>query len=262
MVVLGMGARVKNLCFHIRLLSHSHFNGKNNYFFGSFNFLRHLSRLTPSQGFGDKENSNRYVRKLFDLIKVGETVSLNELLRNIGSSGIRINDPRLVMVRKRAEEKRLSADLNKMDFETFKFIISGKEDLIKKAICDDFVIPDFGLFCKHLNDIYQECRTNSYGKMSHWPYPENTSQYFSYGISGSDYWGVSVCTVDGQRHDVGDFDVICPLHSCSWPFNYAFAIKRLGFGEVHRYNNCKTFQFSNCTKIRKCTLVLDLLIMN
>ena len=242
MVLLGTGALVKNLNFHIRLLSYSHFNGKGNNHFGSSNFIRSLSRLTPSQGFGfgDKEGcSNRYARKLFDLLKVGETVSLNELVTNIGSSGIRINDPRLVVIRERAEEKRLTTDLDKMDFETFKSIISGKEDLIHKAICDDFVIPDFSLFCKHLNDIYQECRTNSSGTVSHWPYPENTSQYFSYGINGSDYWGVSMCTVDGQRHDIGDFDVLCPLHSCSWPFNYAFAVKRLGFGEVHRYNSFK-----------------------
>lgn len=48
-------------------------------------------------------------------------------------------------------------------------------------------------------------------------------------------WGVSVCTIDGQRFSIGDVTVPFTLQSCSKPLTYAIALEQLGQEMVHRY---------------------------
>lgn len=50
-----------------------------------------------------------------------------------------------------------------------------------------------------------------------------------------DYWGVSICTIDGQRFSIGDVHVPFTLQSCSKPLTYAIALDQLGQDEVHKY---------------------------
>lgn len=50
-----------------------------------------------------------------------------------------------------------------------------------------------------------------------------------------EYWGVSVCTIDGQRFSIGDTSIPFTLQSCSKPLTYAIALERLGQEVVHQY---------------------------
>lgn len=50
-----------------------------------------------------------------------------------------------------------------------------------------------------------------------------------------EYWGVSVCTIDGQRFSIGDTSIPFTLQSCSKPLTYAIALDRLGQEVVHQY---------------------------
>lgn len=49
------------------------------------------------------------------------------------------------------------------------------------------------------------------------------------------YWGVSVCTIDGQRHSIGDTSIPFTLQSCAKPLTYALALDELGEDMVHAY---------------------------
>uniref|UniRef100_A0A8K9XZC2 glutaminase n=1 Tax=Oncorhynchus mykiss TaxID=8022 RepID=A0A8K9XZC2_ONCMY len=50
-----------------------------------------------------------------------------------------------------------------------------------------------------------------------------------------DLWAVSLCTVDGQRHTVGDTKVPFCLQSCVKPLKYAIAVHDHGTEYVHRF---------------------------
>lgn len=50
-----------------------------------------------------------------------------------------------------------------------------------------------------------------------------------------DFWGVSLCTIDGQRFSIGDVNEPFTLQSCSKPLTYAIALEELGQETVHQY---------------------------
>ncbi|XP_023819984.1 glutaminase kidney isoform, mitochondrial isoform X4 [Oryzias latipes] len=50
-----------------------------------------------------------------------------------------------------------------------------------------------------------------------------------------DLWAVALCTVDGQRHTVGDTKVPFCLQSCVKPLKYAIAVHDHGTDYVHRF---------------------------
>ena len=68
-----------------------------------------------------------------------------------------------------------------------------KEDfqIISKAFKNQFKIPKFGDFCSIIKDIYEECKEITEGNVASY-----IPQLASYDPN---YWGVSICTVDGQR---------------------------------------------------------------
>ena len=68
-----------------------------------------------------------------------------------------------------------------------------KEDfqIISKAFKNQFKIPKFGDFCSIIKDIYEECKEIKDGNVASY-----IPQLASYDPN---YWGVSICTVDGQR---------------------------------------------------------------
>ena len=50
-----------------------------------------------------------------------------------------------------------------------------------------------------------------------------------------DKWGMSVCTVDGQRFTLGDVNEPFTIQSCSKPFTYGINLDKLGQEVVDKY---------------------------
>ena len=50
-----------------------------------------------------------------------------------------------------------------------------------------------------------------------------------------DKWGMSVCTVDGQRFTLGDVNEPFTIQSCSKPFTYGINVDKLGQEVVDNY---------------------------
>lgn len=106
-------------------------------------------------------------------------------------------------------------------------VIAPNIVLISKAFRHQFVIPDFLNFTKDIEDIYWKCKSNADGKVA--AYIPQLSRV------NPDYWGVSVCTIDGQRFSIGDVSLPLTLQSCSKPLTYAIALEMLGQEVVHQY---------------------------
>lgn len=99
--------------------------------------------------------------------------------------------------------------------------------LIAKAFRQQFVIPDFSSFTKDIEEIYSKCKSNISGKIA--DYIPQLSRY------SPNFWGVSICTIDGQRFSIGDVDEPLTLQSCSKPLTYAIALEKLGPKVVHSF---------------------------
>ncbi|XP_039482276.1 glutaminase liver isoform, mitochondrial isoform X4 [Drosophila santomea] len=174
---------------------------------------------------------------LFDMFASEETglISMGKFLAGLKTTGIRRNDPRvrelmdnLKKVHKLNNyETGSSAETQHLNRETFKAVVAPNIVLIAKAFRQQFVIPDFTSFVKDIEDIYNRCKSNTLGKLA--DYIPQLARY------NPDSWGLSICTIDGQRFSIGDVDVPFTLQSCSKPLTYAIALEKLGPKVVHSY---------------------------
>ncbi|XP_032292091.1 glutaminase liver isoform, mitochondrial isoform X3 [Drosophila virilis] len=174
---------------------------------------------------------------LFDMFASEETglISMGKFLAGLKTTGIRRNDPRvrelmdnLKKVHKLNNyETGSSAETQHLNRETFKAVVSPNIVLIAKAFRQQFVIPDFSSFVKDIEDIYIRCKSNTEGKLA--DYIPQLARY------SPNFWGVSICTIDGQRFSIGDVEEPFTLQSCSKPLTYAIALEKLGPKVVHSF---------------------------
>ncbi|MGH0157450.1 UNVERIFIED_CONTAM: hypothetical protein FKN15_033715 [Acipenser sinensis] len=114
-----------------------------------------------------------------------------------------------------------------MDRYLFRKCVGSNIVLLTQAFRKKFVIPDFQTFSNHINQLYDSARKQNAGKVA--DYIPQLAKF------SPDLWGVSLCTVDGQRHSVGDTRLPFCLQSCVKPLEYAIAIHESGTERVHRY---------------------------
>ncbi|XP_057331345.1 glutaminase liver isoform, mitochondrial isoform X1 [Microplitis mediator] len=174
---------------------------------------------------------------LFDMFKNEETdlLSVGKFLAALRITGLRKNDPRLQELTDNLKSEHLktggaegvSHETQKLNREQFKRIVTPNIALISRAFRHQFVIPDWAGLTKHIEDFYWKCKTNTEGKVA--------SYIPQLARMNPEYWGVSVCTIDGQRFSIGDTTVPFTLQSCSKPLTYAIALESLGPQVVHQY---------------------------
>lgn len=88
-----------------------------------------------------------------------------------------------------------SPETLKLDRKVFKEVISPNIVLITRAFRSQFVIPDFQDFIKDIEEMYWSAKSNTDGKVA--------SYIPQLARASSENWGVSVCTIDGQRFSIG-----------------------------------------------------------
>jgi len=189
-----------------------------------------VSRLTDDSNVCDF-NYRTFEVQLFEALSDGQdSVSLSRLLREIRNAGLKRNDPRLAESMQKIENLMTNVpetgDIN-LSLTDLKDVIKDNIVLMRKALFRDFVIPEFSEFCAAIDDIYWKCRSNTGGQVSAY-LPQLSRQ-------NKNLWGVALCTVDGQRHAIGDVDVPFTIHAGGRPINYALAVNKLGEEVVHQY---------------------------
>lgn len=106
-------------------------------------------------------------------------------------------------------------------------VIAPNIVLIARAFRHQLVVPDFLGLTKDIEEIYWKCKSNTDGKVA--------SYIPQLARVNPEFWGVSVCTIDGQRFSIGDTNIPFTLQSCSKPLTYAIALEKMGQEVVHQY---------------------------
>ena len=156
------------------------------------------SSVSPTAGFPTSRPTEILFNSLCD---DGKIVTIDSLLKAITRTGLRQNDPRLRESIHNIMQIQNTHDMKQfeLDHDTFKEVIQDNVSLINRALRGQFVLPEFGDFIAGIDDLYWKQKTNIRGKVA--DYIPQLAR------ANPDYWGVSVCTVDGQRHSVGDVNV-------------------------------------------------------
>ncbi|XP_035737918.1 glutaminase kidney isoform, mitochondrial-like isoform X8 [Vespa mandarinia] len=201
--------------------------------FNEITFARNYSIY----GTKDQDHASNAEDVLFDMFKNEETglLSVGKFLAALRATGLRKNDPRLQEFSDNLKKEHsksgghegVSYETQRLDREQFRRIVNPNIVLISRAFRHQFIIPDWQGFTKHIEDFYWKCKSNTEGKVA--------SYIPQLARMSPDYWGVSVCTIDGQRFSIGDTSIPFTLQSCSKPLTYAIALDRLGQEVVHQY---------------------------
>eukprot|EP00126_Sphaerothecum_destruens_P006483 Sdes_comp19377_c0_seq2m10646 len=154
--------------------------------------------------------------------KTLDVVKKSEFLAELNSTGLWVDDPRL-----KESMSRLSKQEEIIPFSEFKNCLKPNIYLIDRAIQGDFVIEDFVSFCHQVDEIFQEASSSNTG--------ENASYIPQLARIDPNLFGVSLCTVDGQRHSAGDAAEWFTIQALCMPILYALAMMHLGEDVVHTY---------------------------
>ncbi|XP_023670591.1 glutaminase kidney isoform, mitochondrial-like isoform X1 [Paramormyrops kingsleyae] len=166
---------------------------------------------------------------LFYTIAEGqEKIPAHKFVSALKATGLRTGDPRLkeCMDMLKVTLKSTSDGVS-LDRHLFKKCVQSNIVLLTQAFRKKFVIPDFQPFSSHVDKLYESAKQLSGGQVA--DYIPQLAKF------SPDLWAVSLCTVDGQRHTVGDTKVPFCLQSCVKPLKYAIAVHDHGTEYVHRF---------------------------
>ena len=148
-------------------------------------------------------------------------LSVNETKNFLNSQGFLADDPRWAS----CYENLMT--LEKVDEPTFNKIFANRISDLSKAALSELIIPEFQDFCDEIMNIYQETKCNTSG--------QNAQYIPQLARVDPEKYGISICTIDGQRFNVGDYEEDFNIQSTSKPITYALAIETQGEDIVHRH---------------------------
>ncbi|KAK9969112.1 hypothetical protein ABG768_027312 [Culter alburnus] len=157
-----------------------------------------------------------------------ERIPAHKFITALKATGLRTGDPRLKECMDMLKVTlKSTTDGVMLDRHLFKKCVQSNIVLLTQAFRKKFVIPDFQTFASHIDTLYEKGRKLSGGLVA--DYIPQLAKF------SPDLWAVSLCTVDGQRHTVGDTKVPFCLQSCVKPLKYAIAVHDHGTEYVHQF---------------------------
>eukprot|EP01083_Nonionella_stella_P291283 991216_1 len=129
---------------------------------------------------------------LFSGIARGKGYITCELLEDmVNSTGLSRSDPRLEKFFQRLD----SIPSDKLKQGEFNYVISSNEMLIRRALTQSFIVPDWSEFCQDIKMIHDTVADKTTGNVASY-IPELAKV-------NPEYFAVSVCTIDGQSYSLG-----------------------------------------------------------
>ena len=151
-------------------------------------------------------------------------VTKRDLFLALQQNGVQLDDPRL---KQTLDALSRFEDVQPISQEEFTQITNLNLSLIEKALTGQLVVPEFSNFCDQIKIIYDEVQPNKSGA--------NANYIPQLDKVNPEYFGVSICTVDGQRFQHGDTGVPYSVQSTCKPINYCLALTERGEDKVHEH---------------------------
>ena len=151
-------------------------------------------------------------------------IQKQKIIDELHKNGFYENDPRL---HKFFSNLKLLVKGSNVTYEEFKYCVENHICILKQILSRECIIPRFDIFCDKIKDIYEKTIKHEEG--------HNADYIPQLSRVNSDQYGISICTIDGQRYNIGDTDKDFTVQSCCKPINYGIALEGLGTEYVHKY---------------------------
>lgn len=195
------------------------------------------NRLYSEHHHNDREASLRLISNtIFETYKgTGHDAQISAIQHALYEQGVRWEtDPRLSDFRSklsswRENKKAKDLDTDKCNEDDL-FNLIGDDTCLKvitKTLGRQCAIPDFQSFGTAIRAIFDRVKDDETGSLATY-IPQ---------LAKEDHtkFGISICTVDGQRIDIGDAEIPFCLQSCVKPFQYAIAVSNHSSRYVHEH---------------------------
>eukprot|EP01134_Creolimax_fragrantissima_P000549 CFRG0549T1 len=166
----------------------------------------------------DTASGSTFKHKQENSEKLLERYKLRQALEK---SGLRRSDPRLYTVFQWLDSSSNTVSL--YDLEDMCF----QNELVERTLKGKLVIKDFETFTNRISKLYHDTRPIKDGQVASY-IPQLASV-------DPELYGVALCTTDGQRFGIGDFNVPFSVQSCAKVATYCIAQTKLGPDMVHTY---------------------------
>ncbi len=151
-----------------------------------------------------------------------DIVSIKRILEELEKSGLLLKEHHQLQSLSEFISKSKDLDATKLNFDEFlELVKENGSEIIQKALLRNLAIPDFQELVKDVKAYFKKTKGIKKGEVSE---DEVKTLY-----------GLSICTVDGQRFSIGDHKEKFLLQSVSKAINYAIALHEVGEDKVHQH---------------------------
>ena len=141
------------------------------------------------------------------------------LLDFIKNRGINSNDNRI-----KTELKNIDEEINESMFIE---LLNTNIILFKKIFENDLIISDWTEFTHSIDEIYEKTKNHNKGNLADYiPQLANVNP---------NLYSISICTIDGQIYNKGDYKTEFCVQSCSKPITYLIASDLNGADYIHNF---------------------------
>ena len=164
--------------------------------------------------------------RLFNALDVDSKgyILKKDLVQALNNCGILADDVRISQI---TEGLKKYSATNHIALNAFRFLVTPHITLIEKALTGGLVIPDFKNFASFITNLFNRTLQNKEGDVSGY-IPELADV-------NPNHYALSVCTVDGQRFNIGDYTTKYLTSDIAKIFNYGLALKEKDEKVVHEH---------------------------
>lgn len=176
-----------------------------------------------------KDKNIEYLENIFSAMakdgqKDSEYVTKKDIIALLIDNGIRRKDSRVIDLITKLEDHSSTQEIY---FEEFAELAANHSAILERCAKGLMIIPDFKEFSDTIKQIYDEVHGNQDG---------NVATYIpQLGRVDPEQFAISICTIDGQRLNIGDVDEKFCVQSTCKPINYCMALELYGERYVHNH---------------------------